>query len=106
MLFRSRHVPNNDTAVEYYGYRPDSPDLWNTVKLEELIAMVDLSCAPYHVETHIAMATRKADHVVEAAVDSLKTKRPDKFTGDTWHHIQNRRNNRFGRLNGHRFQYE
>ena len=102
---KPRHVPNDETNVEYYGYRPDST-LWNTVKLETLVAMVDYSRKPYHVENHIAMAARKADNIVEAAVDALHNNRPDKFTGDIWGHIQSTRANRRGRFDGHQFHYE
>ena len=103
---KPRHVPNDDTNVEYYGYRPDSTTLWNTVKLETLVAMVDYSHKPYHVENLIAMATRKADNIVQGAVNALRNNRPDKFNGDIWGHIQSTRANRRGWFDGHQFHYE
>ena len=75
-------------------------------KLDELITKIDFSHYSYRVENLIARATKKADHIVEAAVDLLKTERPDKFPGDTWSKIQSARADRIGRFNGHRFIYE
>ena len=102
---KPRHVPNDSNVENSYGHRPDSTTLWKTVKLEELIKKFDFTDS-YCIEHHIAMATKKADHIVEAAVDVLKLERPEKFPGDTWSKIQSARADRVGRFDGHGFIYK
>ena len=102
---KPRYVPADtevEVTTEFYGYRPDSPTLWSTISLQELVLRVDMSQST-EGERHIALATKKSDQIVMTAVDNCRAEHPEKFTRDTWNMIETARATRMNTFDGHNF---
>ena len=72
-----------EVGIEYYGYRPDSPELWQYVDLRKIISRIDFASRPY-IEHDLQRATKLPISTIEEVVDDYKTNNPDKFTENLW----------------------
>ena len=76
-----------EATIDYYGYRPDSSDLWRWVDVMKIIDRVDFSCRPF-IECDLRTATKVPIVTIKEIVNNYKAQYPEKFTDSTWKAIK------------------